>query len=157
MTERYARAFGFASVSLGNESPDVLSAGGALVIGHVGPGDDPLHGVEKIGSTCTDLWAVTVIERTRLVEIVAETAGDEKAERVVDAYLAGNGEFVTRMQVPPGTYHLYFSGDHDEFAARFRSPDLPLPATVEPIFVLSPRKLALEPAEPAPEAEGPRP
>jgi len=56
-------------------------------------------------------------------------------------------EDVVRIPVTPGTWHLYFSGDEDDFARAFKPLDLDLPAALRPLFVLSPRPLALAPAD----------
>lgn len=154
MTAAYLRELGFVSVCVGNTSPDVLAVDGTLTFGHVDEDREEgwPEGVQKLGDTCTDLWWVTIIERAKLVEIVARTVGAEEAERKVAEYLAEEGYGLTQLTVEPGRHHLYFHGESEEFNEGFHSPDLAIPDGVEPMFVLSPRPLA---RRPRPDAEVP--
>jgi hypothetical protein len=134
----YAEKHGFLSVSVGNTCPRVFSVDGTLVIGRC---DDDEVEDASLGMVCTDLWWATIIERERLVEIVAQSVDSEKAEQLVADYLAEH-DLITEVKVEPGTYHLYFDGDRGEFHNKFHSDDLDL-GEIEPMFVLSNRKLEL--------------
>lgn len=165
-TTRYVNDFGFISVFVGNRSPEVLALDGTLTFGSVdddaGFDDEgnevPLEDLDVVGRTSTQLWWVTVIERARLVDIIAATTGPEEAERQVAAFLAEDNYGLVQAKVEPGQYHLYFHPEHGAFAEQFRSPDLAIPKQVEPMFVLSPRPLRREnAAEPEPAAANPGP
>lgn len=148
----YARK-GFVSVHVGNTCPSVLPFGEGLVVGRADEDADDSREVPKeMGSVCTDLWRVTMIEKERLVEIVAGTLGREEAEKTVEAYLEEHPCDAT-IVVPAGEHHLYFSGHHELFVESFHSEDLPLPGAVDPFFVLSMRELALS-SKPAPDSDG---
>jgi len=141
-TEWLLREKGILSVSVGNTSPRVIPQDGALVFGWID--EDAELSVKDIGSVCTDLWWVTVVERERLIEIVAESRGREEAEQVVAEYLRKHEDDIVRAQVEPGVHHLYFSGDYHGFRDAFRSPDLEIAHGIQPFFVLSDRPLRLE-------------
>jgi hypothetical protein len=140
LTRKYAEKHGFLSVYVGNTSPAVIARDGALVVGWESE-DEPCEG-EELGRVCTDLWWVTIIERARLVDIVAGTVGKEEAERIVEDYLAEHGRHIIRAEVAPGTHHLYFHPETEDFDAAFRSDDCPT-AGVEAMFVLSDKRLVL--------------
>lgn len=171
-TETTLARHGFLEIH-STRSPHVLAMDGTLVFGLVDEdalwADEPEdavygedeperlpEGTEKLGYVSTGRWSVTIVERARMVEILAEKHGAEEAERLVADYLASDdGQDVVQVDVEPGVYHAYFHGETEEFGEIFRSPDLPMPKALEPLFVLSPRKLSLE-AE-AELAAGPRP
>lgn len=144
-TIRKAEEFGFVHVCVGNTSPTVLQQGDDVVIAWADE-DEPPEGLEIKGSVCTDLWWVTMVEVARLAEIVAEgrECGIDEARDVVERYIAEHSAHVTRLSLTPGIKHLHFSGDCERFGKEFRSSELPLPAEVEPMFVLAGRELTLE-------------
>lgn len=140
-TEEYLSKHGFVSVFVGNSCPRVMNEQGALVFGHIDEDSDSVSTPSPVGSVTTDLWWATIIDRQRLVEIVAGELGIETAARVVEEYLEKHR--VLRVQVAPGTHRLYFSGQPEQFTENFHSPDLAMDPSVEPVFVLSPRPLEL--------------
>lgn len=141
-TERYLRDHGFVSVFVGNSMPQVALVDGCVVIGECDDDDPAACGLDLRGRVSTELWWATVIERQRLVDIVAGEVGADQAERKVAAYLKANRHDCLSLKVPPGTYRLHFSGAHREFAAEFRAEGLPLPA-IQPFLVLANRPLEL--------------
>lgn len=140
-TEEYLSKHGFVSVFVGNSSPRVMDEQGALVFGHIDEDVDSASRPSPVGSVTTDLWWATIIDRQRLVEIVASEIGAEAATLAVNDYLEKND--VLRIKVTPGTHCLYFSGQPELFTENFHSPDLVMDPSVEPMFVLSPRTLEL--------------
>ncbi len=145
MSERYA-SMGFVSVHVGNTSPRAYLRDGALVLGNEDP-DGP--GADSLGYVCTDYWGVTLIDRARLVAIVAgqlvaedvEEDADAAAEAIVEAYLASHD--VLRLDVEPGRHWLYMSGETDGFADAFAPSDADMDG-IKPAFVVSPRRLSLD-------------
>lgn len=107
-TERYAKEFGFMSVFVGSTSPSIVVRGDHVLIASL---DEDLNVKVKgeiLGSVCTDLWWVTMIDRQVLVDIVARKLGRAEAEKRVAEYLETslrNSE-VTIVKQPPGS--LYF-------------------------------------------------
>jgi hypothetical protein len=134
---------GFVSVSVGNSSPSIIPFEDSFVVGRF---DEETEGSEIVPSplaqVCTDLWRATMIEKDRLIEIVAESIGLYEAETVVEKYLEENGCDGT-IDVPAGEYHIYFSGHHGLFIDTFNSEDLPMPPAVQPFFVMTKNELKL--------------
>lgn len=118
---QYAAKHGFVTVHVGNTCPYIFQDGNDFVFGHpeydedFAPedlGDDEdfegsLPGHENKGMVCTDLWNVTIIDKTRLVEIVAEKLGPVEAENVVEKYIEENNP--TTVHVVPGNYRIMFN------------------------------------------------
>jgi hypothetical protein len=150
----YAEQFGFVSVSVGNSSPRVFQAGNLVVVGHHKKYDEeddwyedlpapaPFNVVTEI---CTDLWAATLVEYERLIEVVAQKRPSD-ARSVVDEFLGGS--FVEPdLKVDPGIYYLYFYGGYpDYFKDEAAESGLDLPEGIkEPYFVLSKTRLLNHP------------
>jgi hypothetical protein len=150
---------GIIYVQSGNSFPSILrSADGTLLIGRPDwdePGLD-VAGATELGSVCCDLWWTTIIERVHLEELLAEVRSYsiEEARADLDKYLAKEGGNVAQFTIEPGTKHLYFSGNHEDFALAFHSPSVQEPKGFEPFFVLADRELELTP-RPAIEAQEP--
>jgi len=140
--EWLAREQGILSVYTGNVAPEVYSRDGALVFGW---SETAITGPTKYhGRISNDVSLATIIERQRLVEIVAESRGWDEAERVVADYLNEHRRDIVEVKVEPGVHHFYFSGDHEDFTAAFRSPDLQIDRNLQPYFVMSDRPLTLD-------------
>lgn len=157
-TRLYAQHLGFGHVTAGNTSPTVVEQGGKLIVGRPYYDEEyeqdgawlpspPLNGVD-LGSVCTDLWWVTIIDRQVLVDVASRHAPRAKVEEDVAALLDKPYSSVVKVQVPPGEYHLYFAG-HASVFEQFASPDVDVSGLRTPMMVLSPVPLALEPAAPA--------
>jgi len=146
-----AEQLGFLDIPIGNCVPRVLqTTAGDLVVGFVDDEQDDYAdqafdtGVVERGSICADRWSSVIIPRERLVELVVagRKCGEAKANEIVDQVVSESGALEVDML--PGRKHLYYAGDHERFAGMFRTPDLRLPAAVEPYFVLACRPLELE-------------
>lgn len=141
----YAEKFGFISVSLGSGGARVFQDGNTLVIGHhtEGAGPAPAH-LTDVGSVCTELWATTLIEYERLVEIVSQKL-PITAKEVVDSYLASltPGSYgLLKVKVEPGTYYLYHYGHHTLFAEKAKAAGMSMDRYIdEPYFILSKDRL----------------
>lgn len=157
MTRRHIKENGFLSVYVGETAPELLIVDGVLVVGQVDrdaslpPGGEVMPEIHH-GQPCT----VIIIERSKLVAIVAMKSNLVNAEAIVADNLAEFRDEVACLRVKPGVHHLYYSGDFEGFAGRFSSPSLPLGQGIEPIFVLSDRRLELVRKLNEPEASSPR-
>ena len=146
-TLRYAQELGFAHVMVGNSVPSVVARDGRIDIGHYDEDEEGGMDGDHLGNVCTDLWWTTIIDKQVLLDICATAMPREQALQEIDAFLAQYDHTVMTTQVPPGTYHLYFSGDTETFAEKFDSPDADMSAFEKPMFILSPVPLNL--AKPA--------
>jgi hypothetical protein len=146
-TIRYAQEFGFISTSVPGCMPNLLDIAGILVVAEVSDvtsADEAAAGALPSGALVRDLGRIdtsyrgaTLIER--LVDLIAPVLGDDEAEREVERFIDGHD--IISLNVGPGSWYLYFSGDYGGFSKRFQSKDISLPADVDPFCILSPRQL----------------
>lgn len=61
---------------------------------------------ENIGSVNVGVWAVTMIERQNLIDIVANKVGQKQAELLVQNYLSTKNHTIANIE--PGVYTLKF-------------------------------------------------
>lgn len=111
-SEAYAKRHGFISVCVGNTSPSVVASGpGQFCIASTE--DDILPAsVKNLGSVCTDLWWVTVIDRKVLTDIVASKIGQKAAEAQVEQYLKESSGDILTVNIPSGQpLHAYFESE----------------------------------------------
>ena len=164
-TNMYAK-LGFVGVFVGNTSPSIVSREGRLDVGSTheryevvdGEGvyiDSEVSG-DHLGSCSTDMWWTTIIDKKVLVDICSADQSRATAVAQVEALLEEYEGDVIKVQVPPGKYHLYFSGDPSIFEENFHSPHADLSGFSEPMFTLSPVELALTPKPVPPRSSGPR-
>lgn len=144
-TTDYAEKFNFISVSVGNSSPRIFKKGSTLVFGR-GKYDEetdeeiaPKKFVEK-GYVCTDLWAVTVIDKQTLIDIVSEAKGEDATETVED-YIK-NSYGCNTIKVKPGEYTFKFHGNYYEFDKYLN--DESAPKDVEKFLIVSKSELSLD-------------
>lgn len=143
-TAFYASEKGFASVFVGNTCPSILRRGGHIAI--AGQKAYAKTDPQEVGTVCTDLWWATAIDRAVLVALVATQLPPDTckvdAEKLVSGYLANND--VTRVTVPKGQLHLYYS-DAPNDLSDFRCSAVPA-AGLEPLYtVLSEQELNWSP------------
>ena len=137
----------FFSIHVGNSSPSLAEKDGVIVAGyrdddehydeHYDEAPDP--SVNTIGSVCTDLWTVTVIEKEHLVSLLSESMEPSVAEKTVTDYIKEND--VIQLKVNPGTYYAYSAGNYEDFERKSEEYALDLNGIDEPYFVLSDRQL----------------
>lgn len=106
-TLSYARA-GIGHFFVGNSCPSVLKKEDNILIGNNSYDDDdeeiPLDKeAESVGSVCTDLWWVTVCDRSIYEKIAIEKFGEHKGKEM--AKEAAEHADVS-LKVEPGTYKL---------------------------------------------------
>ena len=132
------------SVCVGNTSPSLFLHEGCLVAG-AHSDLDVTPAIACAGRVLTDLWWVTLVEREQLATLIAapNSLSFEAACARVDAYVADSSNNVVELTLDPGDYHLYFKGDHRDFAKRFAAEEASF-SGVDPFFVLSAKPLTLE-------------
>lgn len=104
---QHAASLGFITIHVGNSSPTIFQQGDNFIFGHEKEENKKSEYEEK-GYVCTDLWNVTIIDKARLIEIVANKLGEEKAIESVDKYLSKNKNNINFIQVQPGEYTIGF-------------------------------------------------
>lgn len=144
VTTAYA-THGLASVYVGNSSPQILRQGDRLVIGREQDEEGATaEGQWQPHSICTDLRWASLIDRQKLIECLSEVLPRAEAEAKVEAYAQSTDSMCRfqRIQVPPGTYHLYFAEHPSVFQDKVAPDALPLRG-ITPDFVFSPTPLSL--------------
>lgn len=140
-TELYA-SLGIVHCFVGNSSPTVFTGDGVIAVGcnwreYTADGrerysdadedgneseeaaeeyEDAMNnapaGMVDHGSVCTDLWWVTMMERSRLIEILVEQLGEENRAEIEEY---AKGGFDVEIQVEPGKYTLHFDAHPSTF------------------------------------------
>lgn len=168
-TQALVEQLGLASVFVGNTSPRVVLDRGRLLFGHLDDGEDgdddepmPLEGATEqqlLGYVCTDLWWASMIDKELLLDVMARHQPREQAELELKAWEDEGFHSLVKVQVPPGTYHLYFSGDPDVFEEKFPeqyADEVGFSSFESPMFLLSPDELTPTPSARPTGARGPR-
>lgn len=108
---QHAANLGFVTIHVGNSCPTIFQNGNNFLFGHMDYDKEEcelsLNNYQEHGSVCTDLWNVTIIDKSRLIEIVAESLGEEKAIQTVNDYLKEND--VDTFTIQPGQYLIEFN------------------------------------------------
>lgn len=123
-----AKNHNFVSIHVGNSSPAILMADdGSITVGYHSDecyldecesihedGNHCSHEIQaatfnQIGSVCTDLWNVTMIDRQVLVDILSEEMLASDADTLVEQYI-NNNRSVATFDIPPGKYTVYYHG-----------------------------------------------
>ena len=120
---QHAASLGFITIHVGNSSPQIFKKDDDFVFGYWKREEDeemgnPVEGYEPQGSVCTDLWNVTVIDKGRLVEIVAESTGEDKAKQIVEDYLSENVGNFQSFNIQPGEYSVVFNPFDDAYTKK---------------------------------------
>lgn len=139
-TEYYAKHFNFINVSVGNTCPTIFKDQNNLIFGRQDyDAEESQHPYKEKGSVCTDLWAVTIIEKHQLIKIIADhlakngaTDATKQAKELVSDYL--KEEDVTKFKVEPGTYTLRFNGSYEQFINH--EDKTQFPPEIQPFFTL---------------------
>lgn len=160
-TKCYAEKLGFVSVSVGNSVPSVVMQDGAIKVGRL-RWNDELDDYEvpkgnRLGLVCTDLWWASMIDKEVLTKIVAQTCSMDQAQKKVEGLIKERAGTMMTTHLPPGDYHLYFSGDESVFKQLFNSPDMSMDEFVDPMLALSPTPLSLSPPAPKPRKKRTKP
>jgi hypothetical protein len=97
-----AASHGFIRVHVGDVDPTILRKDNDFSFGLTNDKKE----YENVGSVYVGVWAVTIIEKQKIIDIVANKVGKEKAEKIVKNYLAKKSH--TTAIIEPGTYTLKF-------------------------------------------------
>ncbi len=120
---QHAAELGFVTVHVGNTCPHILQKDEDFIFGRFeydpDGGEEPtqIADYQEKGMVCTDLWNVTVIDKSRLIEIVAASTGLEKAEKIVEEYIVENKSNMDIIHVQPGEYTITFDPKKELFSS----------------------------------------
>lgn len=149
-TQDMAHKLGFVHVCVDNTCPEVWVDGNTLRVGYSNIEFDEYEAEDapnapagqSPGSFCTDLWWASIIDRQVLLAHLATATGDAgKAEEMLEQYLKDRGNSVLQAQIKPGTYHLYFSGNREDFEAQIAEYEVDFQGFSEPFFIVSPEPI----------------
>lgn len=132
----------FISVTLGNSSPTIFKSGNNLAFGHTSENrEKDIGDYKNVGYVCTDLWAVSIIDKKVLIDIITKTTNNiKKATKLVNYYI--KKESVNVVKVEPGAYQLNFHGSYEKFNRL--SKDDSYPQSIRKLFTLKSKNLELE-------------
>ena len=130
---KLAASLNIVYVFVGNSCPNVYASNGIIAVGdnwrrydadgNTRYSDDedsdyneaqenPPAGFADLGSVCTDLWWVTMLERSHLAEILIAHMGEDHRKEI-EEYVADS--FDVELQVEPGIYTLHYHATPDSF------------------------------------------
>lgn len=140
---------GAVNILVGDAELAVFEDKGVMVVAEIDPANpDAPSQYWDLAHIASDYRQVTLIEKERLIDIVAAATGPANAMAIVDDYIKENK--VAQFDVAPGSHTLYHCCHGRQFEQLFASDDLDLAGIQQPRFVLSSRKLELKPkTEPA--------
>lgn len=146
-TKENLENFNFISISVGNSSPRIFQSGNNLAFGSVDEDkEDDIGKYKEVGYVCTDLWAVTIIDKKVLIEIIAKTNNEDIdiATELVNKYI--KEESVNKVNVKPGSYQLNFHGNYYNFDKLSKDKDYP--ETIKKFFTIKSKDLEYTPKKP---------
>lgn len=109
---------GFISIHVGNTCPSIFTKNNNIYGVEFCDIDEDEELIKKSdfkhnGYVCTDLWNVTMIEKSVLIDIIKRK--NPNAEKIVEDYISKNFEDIVKLEVIPGKYEIQFHGDHEKF------------------------------------------
>lgn len=110
-TRLYAEKLGVAHVPC--RSPDILADEGVIKGGYLDI--EEAYPANFKGKFYADLRWTTLVDRSHLIDLIAEKLGQVEATRQVNEYIQDNKEDMIVLDVKPGTHHLYFAGTPQVF------------------------------------------
>lgn len=142
-TRTLAEGLGVAAVYVGNTGPSAIAGEEGVRVGSWDYDNDP--DAEPENTIITDLWWATMMDKQRLVDLLAKTMAPEDAVREVDHLIATQPNTIHALSVPPGDYHLYYAGEPEDFPGLFEQAGLEFEGAGDAMFVLSRTELAPRP------------
>lgn len=118
-------------------SPAILQEGGVVQAVVLSEEGENLR--SPVGSVSTGLWAVTVVDRQTLQEILERRLSSMEASASIEKMMATQD--ITQVSVKPGRHHLYFSSTPQHFAEVTNTLEANWEGVEEPVFALSDRPL----------------
>jgi hypothetical protein len=119
-----AHLFGVVNVAMGSDGPSLVRAAASDT---VFAGFSRNDAFKPIADICHDLWATTMIDRARLIEMMLEDGRTcQEAEAEIDAWLA-QSRFHTEIEMPAGIWLLYWDDDCETLAAELRAAGVEAP------------------------------
>ncbi len=158
-TRNYLSELGMVCVCVGNSSPRICPDENG-VIRFANPAynleeeawDDKWQELDHFKSVCTDLWWVSVIDKKRLIDVIAKATGDTaEAVEKVEQFIKDTWT-VTEMKVEPGTHHLYFGRSSDVLLNHYEFEGVDT-KDLDTFFILSKDELIYTPKPGTPVAE----
>lgn len=151
LTRAYA-PLGVASVFVGGSFPEVYQQAGRLMVGNPVDEEDGAPGPagHPVGQVETAFRWVTMVDSQVLEDLLEKKLGRAAARQQLADYLTTDRD-VRQVSLPPGEYHLYFSGDPHVFSQKFAAEGVSTAGFDVLRCVLSPQPLVLTEKPPLPE------
>ena len=105
LTREMARELNILHVEVGNTTTSLAVLDGGI-LGY-GEHDEDDMTLKETGSVCNDLWWTTMVDEEILRKILSREHDEGSVDKIIESFL---NEGACRLDVPPGTYHLYYSG-----------------------------------------------
>lgn len=122
-----------------HRSPAILQEGGVLQAVVLSEEGEKLR--SPVGSVSTRLWAVSVVDRQTLREILEKRLTPDEATAAIDEMMAT--EDIAQVSVKPDRHHLYFGSTPEHFAGVTNTLETNWEGVEEPVFALSDHPLVL--------------
>jgi hypothetical protein len=133
-----AHTFNTVDIAMGDDGPGLVRADGDST---VFAGYDS-EGFPEIANVCHDYWGTTMIDRDVLVQMASsDDKSVDEIQSEIDDWLAAS-QFHTQIEMPAGTWNLYFDDDRETLNAELRKAGIDAPEDTR--FVLSQEPLALD-------------
>lgn len=146
LTLDMAREFNIVHVNVGNTTTSLSAVDGGILA--YGEDEDDDRALRAQAQVCNDLWWTTIVDESILRRILERTRTREEVDQTIEALLEQGAE---RLDVEPGTYHLYFASHTDLFRQTYNEvfvADPELYRAKRPYFTLrqQPCKLRVQPS-----------
>ena len=138
LTQRIAQQLGVAHVYVGNSCPNVVADEQGVRVGSLADDQQSMD----TPSVCTDLWWTTMVDKQVLTDLLAKTMPRDQAATQVEQLIANQASDVIELDMAPGTYHLYFSGEPALFKKLFNHDGVDWDGFESPMLVMTPKSLS---------------
>lgn len=110
LTQDMVREFNIVHVNVGNTTTSLTQVDGGILAYGEDEDDDPT--LRADARVCNDLWWTTIVDEAILRRILERTQTPEEAGQTIESLLQNGAK---RLDVEPGTYHLYYASHKDLF------------------------------------------
>lgn len=137
-TRQYAEKMGVVHVFVGDSSPEIISGPGGVCVGRIDEdsSDDKLAIGSSQGRVCTDLWWTTIVDKQILVDLLSRKMSPDLARDTVEKLIVEQDSDIVEFDLPPGEYHLYYTGNHEQFVQLFDRSGVDFSGVKTPMFLL---------------------